>query len=477
MYKKVLLLLAGSGLLTLWLFAGLAKSQPTNTSSDAEKEVFLVLSPQYSSEDNIKKAKDLLFSKDFTVFRQLSPILPLEVNSRHNVCQSVFWLIKYKNGRITPEALKDLKVISAKIADIVKDDQEYIPNPNSGWMTGGSGLAQDTNSGIDPKEFTQFKQAELFIKRLDFQAKLETIKVAVLDTGISAHPSLKSSGILDGFNYTLPLDQNKNPDATRWNEKDFVDRYNASSNDPSTVVGHGTGIASVIAGSSPTDQYSGIAAGVQILPIKVCDDMGNCDAFQVTAGICRAIKENAKVINLSLSGEKPCIAVEAALKLAVEKGITVVTSAGNYESEIGRQIKPKPRFPIDYGVAGNDRNDLVPRGIIGVGAIDGSGTEFAPFSRRTYGMKVMAPGTDVSVASVSKDKPFAKVSGTSYAAAWVSGLVALLKAQDKLLGRTHTPAEIALIIQNSTTKLPCSRRNKNDCGSGLINFAKALGVN
>jgi subtilisin family serine protease len=338
----------------------------------------------------------------------------------------------------------------------------------------------------------QYQQIEPLIRSAVFQAKLQKIKIAVLDTGVYPHPSLKgaitsTNSITYGFNFSLPLGQDT--DRVRYDPNDFKDRYIAPrESTPATsevVQGHGTGIASIIAGSSSTDGFLGVAPGAQILPIKVCEDGGNCDAFQITAGICQAIQQKVHVINLSLSGPEHCPAVSAALSLAVERGITVVTAAGNYEvvtsagnyqrpvvqgQPVDRQNVPsEPRFPISYGMS-YDPNIPTNYGIIGVGAAVGYPPEAAvtPYSRRVNGVKVVAPGADVLVASLPE--AFVKAGGTSYAAAWVSGLAALLKAKNP----NYTPYDIAAIIQWTATKLRCYDNIQNDCGNGMINFTKAL---
>src|SRR2546425_6323154 len=149
------------------------------------------------------------------------------------------------------------------------------------------------------------------------------IGVAVVDSGIQAHPDLKASGL--------------STSRVVYSES-FVP------GDPSTTdgYGHGTHVAGIIAGNgqgsaSYRGAYRGIAPNVQIINLRVLDNNGAGTDSAVIAAIQRAIQlkavYNIRVLNLSLGRgvhgsytlDPLCQAVEAAW----QAGIVVVVSAGN----------------------------------------------------------------------------------------------------------------------------------------------------
>jgi subtilisin family serine protease len=492
MNRKALPLIFGLTTLAIFLFSGMtASQQPENQPKVAGDKIFLIL-PSGSGQENIVEQIGI---DGLTILRKQSPF-PI---GGKNLCEGEFVLLQYKDGKISDELYR--RIVN-KIDGLIKIDRDFGANPNSVWKPAESDISLNTELGADSEITTQFRQVKSLVQSVKFQEKLREVKIAVLDTGISLnHPSFKDpkhSMIVSGFNYAFPLKENgdSDTDPSHYDPNDYKDGFPShairdidTDTVSSKVLGHGTGVTSIIAGSSQNDNYNflGVAAGAQILPIKVCDDAGACDAFQITAGICQAIAQKVDVINLSLSGPAHCPFISEALKLAVQRGITIVTAAGNYKVDmVGNDLKVtvvgedqkitlldrglvpnQPRFPVNYGTPLNS-------GVIGVGAADSLGMGMAPFSRRTKGVRVIAPGTNVRVASVLEgERPaFTEASGTSYAAAWVSGLAALLKAQDP----NRSPEYIVKRIRDTATELPCSS-NPDDCGSGMINFAKALGVN
>lgn len=163
------------------------------------------------------------------------------------------------------------------------------------------------------------------------------VLVAVLDSGISNAPSFSETGqnVLDlarAANFTsepamddLALER----DASLY-PQDLGQR-----------VGHGTAVAALINGSAPR---------VRILPVKVCTRDGRCDSARVAQGICYALAQSRpalplRVINVSLGGRQPSVLVEAALREAAQRGVTVVTAAGN------EGVVPAAPSPVHYPAA------------------------------------------------------------------------------------------------------------------------------
>ncbi|TMR93829.1 S8 family serine peptidase [Nonomuraea basaltis] len=136
----------------------------------------------------------------------------------------------------------------------------------------------------------------------------EGVKVAVLDTGIdAAHPDLAGKVSL---------------------RKDFTDEP-----DESDLVGHGTHVASTIAGSGAASQgsYRGVAPGADLLDGRVCGSVW-CRDSAILAGMQWAAERGARVVNLSLgladTPEQDPLeqAIEA---LSARYGTLFVAAAGN----------------------------------------------------------------------------------------------------------------------------------------------------
>jgi subtilisin family serine protease len=473
MRKQESRFVVGLGLLFVALCSTFAVSQNTGTPIGFGHKLFFVM-PASFSEARLKGFEAQLSDNGFSVIEKV------EKGSFKNegICKNGFWLAQ-RDQKIKDES--ELILIRSNLDVYGKLDPAFGTNPNSGYRPSYvENNIFGSDRSIDPRVITHLQDIESSDQFKKIKSKLGSVKIALLDTGIAQHPSLAFNSILPGTNYSLPRNFGRNR-LQRFNPDDIRDQFRPRRDKKAyetKVLGHATGVASIITGISQKDNFFGIATGSKILPIKVCDFNGECGAFQLTVGICKAITEGVDIINVSLSGSINPPAVKEALDLATTKGITVVAAAGNYSQEFANSLNSGEknrastsldRYPVSYAESNT--------GIIGVGAVNDAGTNVAEFSRRSRGVKLVAPGENLMLASLGQ-APFVMASGTSYATAWVTGLVALLKAQDKLLkpkDQWRTPSQIIEQIQKSATLLEnCS---KDDCGSGLINFAKALGVN
>lgn len=264
-----------------------------------------------------------------------------------------------------------------------------------------------------------------------------SIIVAVLDTGVDGdHPDLKGR-VLPGYS-TL-------------DGKVYTDFKNFDTH------GHGTHIAGIIAGNDNLAGITGVAPEAIILPVKVLAERGGSDKT-VADGINYAIEKGAKVINLSLGGEHnlfeksdniTCQAIER----ANENNIIVVVSAGN--SGIGDN-------PVNIPASC--------KGAISVAAIDHNLTK-GYFSSYDSSVFISAPGVDVlSSLPTNNSFPYAEWSGTSMAAPFVSGAVALLLSKEPGL----TYSEVISRLQSSTIDLSIAGRDA-DTGFGIIDAYALLG--
>ena len=207
--------------------------------------------------------------------------------------------------------------------------------------------------------------------------------------------------------------------------------------------GHGTHLAGVIAGngSDSGGKWRGVAPAAHLISIKVAGADGSTDVSVVIAALQWVVTHrdqyNIRVLNVAFGtdGDQPYALdpLDAAVERAWAAGITVVVSAGNRGSDAGTINKPgDDPYVITVGAA--DLN----------GTSDRSDDRVAPFSSRgptQDGFEkpdLVAPGISiVSTRSVGStidqghpdavvDANYFKGTGTSQAAAVVSGVAALM---------------------------------------------------
>jgi len=295
------------------------------------------------------------------------------------------------------------------------------------------------------------------------------INVAVIDSGIDKnHPDLVGKVIA---------------------EKNFL----ANEISADDLLGHGTMIAGIIAGSgaSSNGRYVGIAPGANLINVKVIDQNGNGRVSDIIAGIEWAIYNGADVLSLSLGGinlgeTNPPITMAA--DNAADKGVVVCVAAGNRNStESESQLtgasasQLKGPSPVELSQAGGSGKDVyflfvpivlaLPPGLIdspgdGVSVITLGSTDaeghMASFSgsgpTRDDRIKpdVVAPGTDIiSTVPAGLKGPeyvdiyYARESGTSLSTPIAAGLAALLLQEKEDL----TPAGVKGAMTRGASKL------------------------
>jgi subtilisin family serine protease len=270
------------------------------------------------------------------------------------------------------------------------------------------------------------------------------VTVAVLDTGTDpATPDL-AGAVRAGPDYTLGV----NPAGYRpphW---------------------HGTYIASLIAGhgSGPGRDAGllGVAPDATILSVRVVLDERE-PGFPVYSanqryknalarGVRYAVGHGAQVINMSLGASAGTGPLRKAIALAISRGVVVVASAGNDRQQSGGFT------PYSYPAA-------YP-GVIAVAAVGPQGRP-AAFSDRNSSVVLSAPG--VSIVGAAPGGGYAEASGTSPAAAFVSGVAALIKARYPGLA----PALVRQALVSSASHRPAGGYRPGT-GFGEVDAAGAL---
>ena len=166
---------------------------------------------------------------------------------------------------------------------------------------------------------------------------------------------------------------------------------------------HGTAVAGIIAARADDGiGIAGIAPEAKFLALRACwqaaapgDAAAFCSSFTLAKALQFALDENAQVINLSLGGPRDRL-LERLLDTALSRGITIVGAA---DPEVGNGGFPASHREV-LAVAGDDGHDVA-------------------------GDILLAPGRDIPTTITGQKWGF--VTGSSFAAAHVTGLVALLR--------------------------------------------------
>lgn len=175
--------------------------------------------------------------------------------------------------------------------------------------------------------------------------------------------------------------------------------------DPDDHHGHGTFIAGIVAADVENDiGINGVAPECRLLNVKVADDRGRCRHDDLAEGIVWAVDHGANIINISIVMQSSTSVLETAIDYAWEHGVIVVAAAGNDGSDV-------PVYPAAYSSCISStaiRSDLT----------------LAPLANYGDWVDVAAPGYDI-YATLPGDE-YGYEYGTSFAAAYVTGLAARL---------------------------------------------------
>lgn len=214
-------------------------------------------------------------------------------------------------------------------------------------------------------------------------------------------------------------------------------------------MAHGTSVAGVLVSQNA---LIGVAPQARLLAIGAFS-MKNSAPFTVqglSGNIAKAIniciQSNVDVINLSFTGGRDPL-IEKLIKKAISKGIVVVAAGGN-GGHWGSSIYPA----------------LIP-GVLAVTAVDDNKQLF-PMADKGRFIDYAAPG--VNILTLAPDSTYTISTGTSLAAAHLSGIVALLLSQQR--GKP-----IDSTLKQTAVDLGKPGRDQ-EYGDGLVSASKALAI-
>jgi membrane-anchored mycosin MYCP len=293
--------------------------------------------------------------------------------------------------------------------------QEGLPGPRPGCPP---------QQGVVAPAAAPWAQQELGFASVWKRTRGGGVTVAVVDSGVDANPQF-GDRVIPGPDLVAGTKPGIPPGAD--------------------CVGHGTAVASIIAAAPvPGVSFTGVAPAARILSVKI----SGTDTFPTSVtpqGIMDAVQFGADVINLSLATPDDVQGLRNAVEYALRHNVVVVAAAGN---DIGQG-----------GTDANDANDgtgpFYPAaypGVLAVGAI-GPGGVLAGFSDRYTPVGVTAPGVNVTSAYPGTFPAAydAAQNGTSFAAAFVSGVVALVRSAHPGLNAAQVVARIEATAHGGTS--------------------------
>jgi membrane-anchored mycosin MYCP len=211
-------------------------------------------------------------------------------------------------------------------------------------------------------------------------------------------------------------------------------------------VGHGTFVAGIIA-ARPVDGigFAGVAPDATILPVRQTTSGVAGTADGMATAIRWAVDQRARVVNVSAAATFTSPALQEAVDYATRHDVLIVAAASN-DAERGN---PKT-YPAAY-----------PQ-VVGVGAVAPDGSRSA-FSEVGGFVSVAAPGSDV-LSVGPRGRGHLVGNGTSFAAPFVAGVAALVRAYHPRL----TAAQVKHRLE-ATADHPASALPDRQVGWGVVN--------
>jgi subtilisin family serine protease len=334
--------------------------------------------------------------------------------------------IARSNG-LTPLSLQNLDLIGStlfrhriadrrRVEDVVRALEQDVriasAQPNYVFRLAG-------DQALNSMSSLQYSVPKMQLPEAHRLATGHGVKVAVIDSGIDrAHPELEGS-IVDAFD---AIDKVERPDQ------------------------HGTAVASIIGSKK---NLLGVAPGATLLAIRAFTNGGGKigeggTTYHIVRSIEWAHQRGARVINMSFTGPRDRHLSEV-LRAGVEKGIVFVGAAGDQG--------PNPAAADDS--------------IIAVTAIDDKDKLYRAANRGPH-ICLAAPGAEIVIAAPSSAHKY--MSGSSLAAAHVSGAIALLLQSRPDL----SPRAVRSLLLDRARHIDDMGRREGDCRIGFTNALALL---
>lgn len=307
------------------------------------------------------------------------------------------------------------------------------------------------------------------------------VVVAVLDTGITAHPDLAGAHQVPGYDFVSGGDGIGAGDGGGW-DADPTDPGDACTTPATPSSWHGTFVTGEIAAGQGNGGVAGEAPGVSIEPVRVLGACGGSEADLLagiewaSGGTVPGVPANAhpaQVLSLSLAGDAPggCDpALQQAITDAWARGSTVVVAAGNDDAPMAATAPADCDHVVS--VAASTRY--------------GNRSPFSNFGTTGSRPTIAAPGGSAagwiwgdtwtssgSITAAGNQPALAQYAGTSMAVPRVSAAVALLLSVQPGLGPEAVRARLVATATPFPARSTCT---VGRCGAGIVNAGDLVGA-
>jgi len=291
------------------------------------------------------------------------------------------------------------------------------------------------------------------------RSSAENVVVAVIDSGIRyTHSDLAANMWINSKEIA---DNNIDDDGNGYIDDVYGINVINSSGNPMDDYGHGTTVAGIIgAVGNNSIGTCGVTWKVRLMALKFLDSRGEGTVSDAIRCISYAYENGAAIINASWGDTERSQALADAIEKTRQYGILFVTAAGNSEySRGGDDVESFPMYPGSF-----DMDNIVV-----VTAINRSGqlANYANYGAKT--VDIAAPGWEIFSTSYAGDNQYTSANGTSMATAFVSGILALAKAE--FPHENH----LQIIGRLMANVKPLSALNNKCVSGGLANLRNILG--
>lgn len=377
--------------------------------------------------------------------------------------------------RLGAHVTADLSIIHALAASIPAHALPRIARVQGvRWVSPDAGVVHSAYSCCTPGALQEVYTQAVGAAGLWAHYQGQGIGVAVVDSGVNPQQDL----------YT-PAGANRLVAAVN-----FSAGYNTSADDG---YGHGNHVAGIIAGngSSSTGAYIGVAPSANIVDVKVSDDNGQASISSVVNGLqwvfSHKSQYNIRVVNLSLNStvadSYQVDPLDAAVETLWNAGIVVVVSAGNSGSTHAGVLFAPANDPFAITVGAVDDHGTVSTGDDTLDSFSSYGTlpvsTTAGLTTNIRKPDLVAPGTNLVSLMANQNSALAtahpdhvlnhyyfRMSGTSMAAAVVSGAAALLLQANPAL----TPNQVKYRLMSTARPVATT----TGVGAGEVNATNAV---
>jgi minor extracellular protease Epr len=256
--------------------------------------------------------------------------------------------------------------------------------------------------------------------------KGEGVSIMVCDTGIIDHEDLKNNIDYDKARSFI-------------DNEDYVDHQ-----------GHGTCVAGIIAAKESGFGIVGVAPNSKIIPVKSLSNKGFTASKSLEKTLEYALQIKPDIVNMSLGGKRQQGDLFHSFIRKLESiNIPVVCAMGNYGENYSC-------FPADYpetiGVTSyrRDRN-------------------ISKFSSRSNNADFALPGENILTTNLNNQ--YSIVNGTSFAAPFLSGLLAIILSEAKKQNKNYTISELKNLLIQSSDDYGVEGKDRL-FGYGIINVNK-----